>query len=147
MGYSDAAAKIDRSYEQGTLYYNPSNKTKEPVDFGKVIRRAMSDNAGVPNNEESSSVSAGAAIDMLSVMAQMKDPYSLDTLDIFEESEELDSSMGFDEIAELDEIADDDAAKAEMEASMNVFGNTNVFDELFTDDDDLSAFEDIEDIV
>ena len=146
MGYSDALQKIGRSYEQGALYYNPAGKTKEPVDFSKVILKNMTESSEAPR-ENRVTLSTGTAIDMLSAMAQMKDPYSLDGIDLFDEHEDLDSAIGFDEIVELDGIADDDAARAEMEASMNVFGNTNVFDEFFNDEDDLSAFQDIEEII
>ena len=148
MGYTDALKKFDTSYEKNALYYDPNGgKTGNAVDFGKYIREKQSAGNAAADTQSGNAVihspfGTDAAVDMLSAMARMSDPYSFEELDFFGESESLDTSIGLDEIEELDEMADDLAAQAEIAAGNDIFGNTDLFDEQTEagSDDDLAEF-------
>ena len=149
MGYSEALKNVGTSYDKNAIFFDPNgNKSDNAVDFGRFIRERQS--AGAAEDTESTAaaihgkVGNDAAVEMLSAMARMSDPYSLEELDFFDGNEGLDTALDLDEIAELDEIADDLAAQVKAAEGNDVFGNTNVFDEDITDtdiDDDLATFE------
>lgn len=144
MAYSEALKDI--GYDANTAFRSSyvkseSETPKEPINFNKVFREKYAAGFGEFNEdtgfaaESPTSFSAGAAAEMLGVMSQMKDPYGLDGFDFLDGQDELDDSIGFDEIEQLDVMAEDEAAQTAGEELSEI------------SDDDLTTFIGIEDII
>ena len=156
MGYSGALKDISTSYDSSAVVLdkfgsNASSSAKPPVKFNNVFREKYAEGLENTQNTETvfdsiSTFSAGSA-QVLGTMAQIKDASVADDFAFLNDSEDLDSDISFDEIAELDDITDTVAAENAAVIANDPFGTTDVFDESEDiGDNDLSMFEDFEDI-
>lgn len=143
MGYTGALKDIGASYNKKGIDTRTNHNERQDGSFGKVMRETQQteNTSGTATTEEISMFTTGAAIDMLSVMSQLKVSNEADF------SDELDEAIGFDEIEELDSIADSQAINYYDSKDDDVFAGFSIFpdsDEI--SEDDLSMFELIEEV-
>ena len=149
MGYTEALNDIGASYNNNGIDLRP-NRSGDNSGFGKVMKEThQQENNPVPPKPEDISVfQTGAAIDMLSVMSQLR------VSDEAGFTDELDEAIGFDEIEELDSIADseeikydDDGDDIQETDDFDVFSAINMLpDSDDLSETDLSVFDLIEDV-
>lgn len=145
MGYSEAFKDIGTNRNTAASYYTTVGNTaavndvaKEPVSFDRVFREQhitdIATEQVTAGAEDSLTVSAGAEIEKLARMSQMRDMFFADELEMFEETDDLDEAIGLDEAEELDMIAEDEASQ-----------RADLVDESFDDDmgSELSADDDL----
>jgi hypothetical protein len=130
MVSSGALNDIGAAYGTNTVAAAQKTKTSaQDSGFSDLMRNATAQEktaAAAAASTEPISFSAGADIQKLGIMSQMKKPdLSADIFfsDDFEDNmeEELDSAISFDEIEELDRITDIDAAGLSANSDMLIF--------------------------
>lgn len=154
MGYSEA---IGNHRDIGTGSFpvlgNTAAKagsTDAAVKFDQIIRdtnisgETAADSA--PAESQSITFSAGADIERMGRMSQMKDLFFSEEMDLFAEDSDLDDAIGFDEIEELDLIADDEAANKAAEQPVLTDETSDFLTSVLTDDDVMLSFSDIEEM-
>lgn len=158
MGFSEPLNNIASGIDRGAAFYTTIGNTaattdpaKEPVSFDSVFRDTLGDSAAAdtPVNSfgtESIAFSAGSEVQKMRTMSQMRDLFFSEELNMFDDDNDLDDSIGFDEIEELDQLTD-----SRMPVSADITAGATLSDETagFLDSvlvgDDMLAFSDIED--
>lgn len=155
MGFSKAiGTQRDVSANAYPVFGNTAAKaesTGSAVSFDRVFRDThfgAEIAAGTDSEPENGNItfSAGAEIERMSAMSQVKDLFFSDELDMFEDDGDLDDTIGFDEVKELDLIADDEAAKKPEEMTILTDETADFLDSVLSDDEDTLTFSDIEEM-
>ncbi len=155
MGYSEAINnRRDLSSNSFPVFGNTAAQaepTEAAVSFDRVFRDTHFGSTAQTDDESTAEAgigtfSAGADVERMSRMSQVKELFFSDELAMFGEDEELDDSIGFDEVEELDLIADDEAASKAAEQPALSEETEGFLESVLSEDDDMSAFADIEDM-
>lgn len=138
MGYSEALRNIGTAYDANAVYKMGSDKEtgKEPLSFDSVFR----EQAVSALNSDSDIILTNSGTD---INKAMNDLYFSDGNGISEMDDDLDDSIGPDELEELDRTAEETAAqkRARAVAFPVVSAEDELSELLFSEDEISDSFE------
>ena len=147
----DIGTNYDRSVKFGSAGTKQSGENGDNIRFGDVLRDAAAENTDGNNTNVPfhSSFSAGAAVERLGAMSQIKDAL-FDEEFGSGETEDLDADISFDEIQNLDVMTDIAAAEKPQEDDAEedgLFLDSSIFSEDFIPAEEMLAFGTFEDVI
>lgn len=129
MGFSEAFKSVGKSLDTRSVFVKNTygrradNGADDVTDFGSVFLDAVgeADKATAEAVNVTTGVIAGADISRLSAMSQIRTSCFDADFGDFDDAEELDDMIGFDEIEELDSITDKAAERRAVNGDNSIF--------------------------